>query len=134
MKSIWQEIKSAFPFLWAAEVQKVKNAKRVRVAGEPPRHINCRCVVVSAIFNDTGETLHAGQLLYLDPDQPGSLTAVKPVRRVGIEEPPYLGRDMPEPVNLAPYYIAVVILAALLVFHGLACEFGLVNYAPILGK
>ena len=42
------------------------------------------------------------------------------------------GREWPKPYNITPYYVAVVVLTALLILHGFLTHWGFVDYSPIL--
>lgn len=42
------------------------------------------------------------------------------------------GREWPEPPNMTPYYIAVLVLCALLILDGLLAHWGFVDYGPAI--
>ena len=133
MKSIWKEIKEAFPF-WFCK----RSGKAIFYPWDLP-NMMFRPISTYEHFHQTSalikwSILYGKKRFPFEPNwllRKRLLNAIKP-------SPPnhdpihHCGRQWPEPPSLKPFIIALLVLAGLLILHGLACEFGLVNYAPIL--
>lgn len=106
--NIWQEIKEAFPFFWCKRIGGIVHTPWGMANGI--LNLEMTVTLPGAIRN-----IPCNVNFTFDDDH----------------EPP-LGRDWPEPISMAPYYIAVVVLVALLILDGFFTHWGLVDYSQIL--
>lgn len=121
----WQEIKDAFPFFLSECVQKVKKSmepvkKQYVWVAKPDSRLSVICKAnqsLPPVFPvSTWNCRCSDKFIYFPKET--------------IESSP--GRDMPEPINLTPYYVAVLVLCALLILDGFLTHWGFVDYSPIL--